>query len=204
MTRAEQKVNSINKEIEKLTKSLERYKSILEKKIAKCEKLGCNWSEEEFYNKRDANELTQETFNAWFAKSIEEDHVKDTQRKLENAFNRLEKANGEYEKEFEAKQIDLAIANKEADWEALAQKRKEEYEKWLREFKADCLKDGIIIDEASSNWITGTTKGGKSFAMYINNGWTERSNHSYTLVVNGCTLFTSGLFSTGYKYLMNR
>lgn len=203
MTRAEQKVNSINKEIEKLEKSLERYTKSLNNKTEKCIKLDCNWTREEMFKKRESGEMTQKQWEAWFDRSVTESYVEDTQESLEKAFRRLEKANGECEKEYEAKQIDLAIANKEANWEALAQKKKEEYEKWLAEFKAECLKDGIIINEASSNWISGTTKGGKKFAMYINNGWTERSNHSYTLVINGVTYFTSGLFSTGYKYLMN-
>lgn len=204
MIRAEQKVNSINKEIEKLEKSLERYSGLLNKKIAKCEKLDCNWTREEMFQKRDANEMSQEQWSAWFDKSLEEGHVEDTQRRLENAFRRLEKANKEFEKVAVQIELDEMISEKELQWMKSRELKEEEYYKWLSEFKKDCLKDGIIIDEANANFITGNTKSGKRFVMYINNGWTERSLHSYTLSIEGVTYFTSGLFETGYKYLMAR
>ena len=204
MTRAEQKVNSINKEIEKLTKSLERYAGILNKKIAKCEKLDCNWTREEMFVKRENNEMSQEQWEAWFDKSLAEGNVEDTQERLDNAFRRLERANKEFEKVAEQIELDEMINDKELQWMKARELKEEEYYKWLAQFKADCLKDGIIIDEASSNWISGNTKSGKRFTMYINNGWTERSWHSYTLRINGTTYFTSGLFETGYRYLMNK
>lgn len=202
MTMSEKKVESIKKEIEKLTKSLERYTNLLSKKSIKCEKLNCDWSDEEMRIHRDSD-MTQEQWEAWFDRCITKSDVRDTQERLENAFKRLEKANEAFEKVAERIAEDNAIANKEKDWEALAQKRKEEYEKWLAQFKAECLEDGIIIKEAHNNWISGTTPNGKHFAIYINEGWTVRSLHSYTLRIDGMVLFTSGLFATGYKYLKN-
>lgn len=204
MTMAEKKMNSIQKEIEKLEKSLARYQGLLEKKIAKCEKLGCNWSDEEFFVKRDANEVTQEIWNAWFDKSIEESHVEDTQRRLENAAKRFEKAVAEYEKVAEKAEEDEKIKAKELQWLENRQKSEEEYYEWLNQFKKECAEDGILIKEACKSYIRGYTTSGKNFSMYINDGWTKRSLYSYTLRVNGVVLFTSGLFSTGYKYLMNR
>lgn len=204
MTMAEKKMNSIQKEIEKLEKSLERYQGLLEKKTAKCEKLGCNWSDEEFFVKRDANEVTQEQWSAWFDKSLAENNVEDTQRRLENAAKRFEKAVAEYEKVAERVAEDEAINTKELQWLENRQKSEKEYYEWLNQFRKECAKDGILIDEASKNWVTGYTKAGKKFIMYINDGWTKRSLYSYTLKVNGTVLFTSGLFSTGYKYLMSR
>lgn len=204
MTMAENKMNSIQKEIEKLEKSLARYQGLLEKKVAKCEKLECNWSDEEYFAKRDANEVTQEQWSAWFDKSLAEGNVEDTQRRLENAGKRFEKAVAEYEKVAEKTAEDEEISAKELQWLEAAHKSEEEYYKWLAQFKKECAEDGIIIEEASNNWISGRTATGKKFSMYINEGWTRRSLYSYTLRVNGTVLFTSGLFSTGYKYLKNR
>jgi hypothetical protein len=204
MTRAEQKVNSINKEIEKLTKSLERYAGLLSKKVAKCEKLDCNWTREEMFVKRENNEMSDEQWSAWFDKGLAEGNVEDTQHRLDNAFKRLERANAELEKVAEQIELDQMISDKELQWMQARELKEDAYYEWLRQFKADCLKDGIIIDEASSNWIAGNTKSGKRFTMYINNGWTERSWHSYTLRIDGTTYFTSGLFETGYRYLMNK
>lgn len=204
MTMAEKKMNSIQKEIEKLEKSLERYQGLLEKKIAKCEKLNCNWTREQMFEKRNNNEMSQEQWSAYFDKSLAEGNVEDTQHRLDNAAKRFEKAVAEYEKVAEKAEEDERIDAKELEWLENRQKSEEEYYRWLEQFRKECAEDGIIIDEASNNWISGNTKSGKRFVMYINNGWTKRSITSYTLRVNGTVLFTSGLFSTGYKYLMNR
>ena len=203
MTMAEKKMNSIQKEIEKLEKSLDRYKGLLEKKIAKCEKFNCNWTREQMFEKRENGEMSQEQWEAYFDKSLAKSNVEDTQHRLENAGKRFEKAVAEYEKVAEKTAEDEEINSKELQWLEARQKNEEEYYKWLNQFKKDCAKDGIIIEEASNNWISGYTKSGKKFSMYINNGWTKRSIYSYTLRVNGTVLFTSGLFSTGYRYLKN-
>lgn len=200
MTMAEKKVESIKKEIEKLTKSVERTTNSYNKKTEKCIKLGCDWTDEEMRLHRDID-MTDKQWSAWFDRAVTESDMKDYQERLEHAFKRLEKAEGEFEKVAERIAEDEAIANKENNWLELIAKREEEYQKWLAQFKAECLEDGIVIDEASSNWITGITPKGKRFSMYINSGWTERSFHSYTLRINGTTYFTSGLFATGYKYL---
>lgn len=204
MTMAEKKMNSIQKEIEKLEKSLSRYKGILEKKIAKCEQLDCNWTDEEFFAKRDANEVTQEQWSAWFDKSLAEGNVEDTQRRLENAGKRFERAVVEYEKVAEKAAEDEEISAKELKWLEASQKNEEEYYKWLEQFRRECAEDGILIDKATNAYIYGNTTSGKQFSLYINDGYTIRSLHSYTLRVNGVVLFTSGLFSTAYKYLMSR
>ena len=127
MTMAEKKMNSIQKEIEKLEKSLARYQGLLEKKVAKCEKLDCNWSDEEYFAKRDANEVTQEQWSSWFDKSLAEGNVEDTQRRLENAGKRFEKAVAEYEKVAEKTAEDEEISAKELQWLEAAQKSEEEY-----------------------------------------------------------------------------
>ena len=207
MTMKEKAVQSIQKEIEKLTASLNRYNGLLEKKIAKCEKLGCNWNKEEFYIKRENGELTQETFNAWFEKSIEEDHVADTEKRLANAIKRFEKANGEWEKEVEQNEAERAFAERangiELDWLSKKEAAEEEYKKWLEQFKAECLKDGIVIDKASRNYINGETKSGRRFVLDRNKGFTERSFYCYTLTIAGTVYFTSGTFQTCYRYILH-
>ena len=203
MTMAEKKAMSIEKEIEKLTKSLERYQGIYEKKNELCVKLECDWSNEEMRAHRGVD-MTDKQWGAWFDRCVAEGNVQDTQKRLDNAFGRLEKANIQLEKVQERIEEDEMISSKELSWLEARQMKEEEYYKWLAEFKADCLKDGIIIENAYADYITGTTRGGKRFSMYINGGWTERSFHSYTLRVDGSVYFTSGLFSTGYKYLMTR
>lgn len=202
MTMAEKKVESIKKEIEKLEKSLERYTGIYNKKAEKCEKLGCKWTDEEMRAHRDVD-MTDVQWGAWFEMSVAEMNTKDTQERLEHSFNRLERAEAELDK-VQAK-IDEAneITAKELSWLNSMEKKEEEYYAWLSQFRAECLKDGITLDDISNWHITGTTHGGKHFSMYLNDGFTERSLHSYTLRVNGCVFFTSGLFSTGYRYLMN-
>lgn len=204
MTMAEKKMNSVQKEIEKLEKSLARYQGLLEKKVTKCEKLNCNWNNEEWLAKRDANEVSQEQWSAWFDKRLAEGNVEDTQHRLENAAKRFERAVAEYEKVAEKAAEDEEISAKELEWLEAFQKNEEEYYKWLEQFKRECAEDGILIDKATNTYICGNTTSGKRFSLYINDGYTIRSLHSYTLRVNGVVFFTSGLFSTAYKYLMSR
>ena len=203
MTMIEKKCESIKKEIEKLTKSLDRYTGILEKKNAKCAALDCEWTREEFYAHRDTD-MSNAQYAAWFEKEIAEDNVADTKHRLENACKRLEKAEIERAAAAERTAEQEAITAKEIAWLEAAQASEEKYLKWLEEFKADCAKDGVLIEEAEHNYVRGLTKTGKRFILYINNGWTERSFHSYTLRINGNTVFTSGLFSTCYGYIVNR
>ena len=201
MTMAEKKMNSIQKEIEKLEKSLARYKGLLEKKVAKCEKLNCNWTREEMFDKREKGEMSQEQWSAYFDRIIEESHVEDTEDRLNNAGKRFSKAVEEYEKVATKEAEDEEINAKELQWLENSQKHEDEYYVWLNQFRKECAKDGILIDKATNAYLYGHTASGKEFSMYINDGFTLRSLHSYTLRVNGVVLFTSGLFSTGYKYL---
>ncbi len=201
MIMAEKKVESIKKEIERLTKSLERNSNLMNKRIDKCKQLDCNWTREEMFIHRDTS--TDNQMNAWFDKFHYEREVEDIQKRLENAFKRLEKATGELERVEEKIAQDKMILEKENSWSELTRIAHEEYEKWLKQFKAECLRDGIEIEKADAHYISGKTSKGNKFAMYINEGWAERSSHSYTLRINGVVYFTSGLFNTGYRYLMN-
>ena len=204
MTMTEKKMISIQKEIEKLTKSLNRYQNILDKKVAKCEKLGCNWNGDEWFQNRDT--CTPDQSVAHFEMTVAQSNVDDTNRRLENANKRLEKITGKFEVESkksaeDQKELDRA-KEIESSWLSSHKKSAEEleveYQAWLKKFKAECLKDGVVIENATNNFINGYTKSGKKFVMYINNGMTERSWHCYTLNIDGQTVFTSGDFSTGY------
>lgn len=209
MTRLEKSVESNRKEIEAAEKSLSRYKGLLEKKIAKCEKLNCNWTREEMFVKRDANEMTDEQFQAYFNKAIEEDHVQEKESQLQLLARKQQRLTGELGVETEGKEKQAAVTAKisslETEWSKLTQEeKKKRYETWLKKFKADCLEDGIIVDQVDQNFMNGSlVKSNKRFVLYINNGWTDRSDHCYTLRIDGHTYFTSGSFQTCYRYLMN-
>lgn len=207
MTMIEKKMVNIQKQIEKLTKSLNRYQGILDKKVAKCENLGCNWNTDEWFEHRD--NCTPEQSAAYLEMIVAKSNVDDTKHRIEIQYKNLNKITGQFEEESNKiveEQKELNRANEmESHWLSIRKKSVEEleaeYQEWLKQFKAECLKDGVVIEKADNTFINGTTKSGKHFAMYINNGTTERSLHCYTLNIEGHTVFTSGDFSTGYAII---
>ena len=203
----ERKLNSIEKEIAKLTKSAERYANILAKKDAECKKLGCDWTREEMHEHEERGDMSNKQWSAYFGRVVARGNVEDVQRRLENAFKRVEKARSAFEAVAEkvAEKTEKAerLTERENAWLQSTEKREKEYQAWLEWFKAECLKDGITIKNADAHFIAGNTPKGNSFAMCINSGASIRSRHCYQLSINGVTYFTSGLFSTGYAYLMN-
>lgn len=211
-TMIEKQINKAQKDIEKYTKAVERYTRLLEKKTAKCIKLNCNWTEEEWHQHREANDYSNEQYGAIFDRWIEADHVEEAKKHLAYAEKHLAKLTGKVEAKAEEKAEADRISDMENTWwnamkeelKKTPEQRKAEYEAWLKKFKAECLKDGIIIDKADGNWFSGTTPNNKHFIMYANSGYTERSLHCYTLRIEGNTIFTSGDFSTGYTYIKNR
>jgi len=202
MTMAEKKVAATLKEIDKLKKSKDTHEKRLEKKIAKCEKLGCNWSDEEWYEIRDTIPMGEKV-SAWLDKVGEIREIEDLTKRIERAEKRLEKETGNADSEKIARAESERIEKIESKMIATLtdEERKENYEKWLKEFKAECLKDGVVIDKADYFRVSGTTKSGKSFVLDLNSGYTERSNHCYSLWINGETVFTSGTFETGYRII---
>lgn len=208
----EKKAESIRKELEKLNARLARQQAKLSKKSAAAEKVGATCTREEWYaGMREA--YTAEQKNAWFELDCAFDDVAETERQIANAETRLAKVTCKVEAQQEANANEAAeiervnkIETRFLTFEQMVANRtraKEEYEEWLSEFKAECMKDGIKIEEATANYFSGWTKGGKRFRMEGNNGWTERSFHCYTLRIAGETIFTSGEFLTGYRYLKN-
>ena len=199
MTMLEKMIAKAEKDIEKARKGVERTSKWGEKKADKCKKLDCLWTQSEMFEHRDNGTMTDEQWQAYFDYVCNKRDIEDYERQLEKAYKRLDiilNVADDKAKEQEADNHISGMANRYETYSA------EAYEKWLAEFKAECAKDGITIEDANRNFIHGLTKAGKSFAMYINNGFTDRSWHAYTLTINGDTIFTSGLFGTGYRYLM--
>ena len=207
----ERQVESVRKEIEKLNARKAREIAQLAKKTAAAEKIGANCTKEEWFaGMREA--FTDEQRGAWFNMECAKDLVAETERGIANAEKRLAKLTGKFEAQQEATaartQEETRIGKIEIRFltaeqvEANRKQKEAEYQKWLAEFKAECAKDGIKIEAACANWFEGWTKGGKWFQMAINNGYTIRSRHCYSLQIAGDTVFTSGEFMTAYRYLM--
>ena len=212
-TMIEKKAASVQKELEKLTARLAREKARAEKKAAAAEKLGAICTDEEWFGgKRDT--FTNEQAWAWIDWTGAKRDIQDTERQIENAQKRLDKLTGKVEEQQEERAKEEAIIARcnsienrmltQEEREAKAARKEAEYQKWLAEFKAECLKDGIIIDNACATWFDGTAANGKRFFIDRNNGWTERSWHCYSLTIDGVTIFTSGEFTTAYRYLMQK
>lgn len=205
----EKKAESIRKEIAKLEARLEKHEAKLAKVTAKAEKMDALEFKEIWNETNPENPMMRKSehipyVSAYMDYFSEKREVEDIKSRLENANKRLEKLMPKVD-EVEAEAKDTArIAGIEAGWLhniKTAEEKKAEYEAWLAQFKAECLKDGIIIEEATGSWVSGITASGKRFCMYINSGFTERSMHCYTLRIDGETIFTSGDFTTGYRII---
>lgn len=212
MTMNEKRVESIRKEIAKLEERLEKHIARLEKKTAVATKLDAL----EYKDEWDIGEeirpgvtvRTKENakkFGAWFDMRGEQHEVEDLKRRLENANNRLEKAMPKAEADGEKREQDERANEMESKFYRAAnstkskEEREAEYLAWLEWFKAECLKDGVIVEHADGWSVGGLTASGKTFWIYGNSGTTLRSWHCYTLRVDGETIFTSGEFSTCYN-----
>ena len=212
-TMMERKAESVRKELEKLNARLERQQKKLVKETANAEKLNAICTREEWFGGM-REKFTNEQAWAWIEWTSAQEDIQETKGHIENAQKRLDKLTGKVEEQREAREKEEAVVARcesierrmltQAEQEANAAQRKAEYERWLAEFKAECLKDGIIIDNACGTWFDGTAANGKRFYLDRNNGWTERSRHCYTLTIGGVAIFTSGEFNTAYRYLMQK
>lgn len=212
MTMIERQVESIRKDIAKLEERLEKHLARLEKKTAAAAKLDAL----EYKDEWDIGEeirpgvtvRTKENakkFGAWFDMRGEQHEVEDLKRRLENANKRLAKAMPKAEAEVEKREQDERANEMETKFYNAAnskkskEEREAEYLAWLEWFKAECLKDGVIVERADGWSVVGLTASGKNFWIYGNNGFSTRSFHCYTLNIDGETIFTSGEFSTCYN-----
>lgn len=199
MKMVEIKYQSHVTELNKLNARLERAEKKLEKKQAAAEKQGvADWTNEDRLAWLKTVEVTdmgwivnkadQKKNGAWFDLYSAIDEVEEIKGRIERAEARFEKAEAEleeYHKELE---------------EVKSLKEKEEL--WKLEFEQEqkaWAKDGIKLERRYS----GETPNGKRFAIYGNNGFTNRSLHCYTLYIDGETIFTSGEFWRAYGVIKN-
>lgn len=201
-TMNEKKLESIRKELEKLRKSLDRQSGILAKKTAKCVKLGCDWTDEEWREHRDNGTMTDKQDEAWFERVCTESQVEDLNRRIANATKRFEKMAGIVEQDTaKAEEAGKVVAIDEAWVQAQAGKAEELYRAWKAMVERFFEENGITAGEITGSFISGKTATGKTFIVYINSGMTDRSNHCYTLRVDGYTVFTSGTLGTCFAYI---
>ena len=206
-TMIEKRLASLKKEAEKLQTQLQKRTALLEKKLAKAEKLGIkDWTSEDFrYHTLTLKDTTDKQYELYFSLSITKNDVKETEERIELNRKALENIIPQVENIKKEQDEDERIANMETKFFQMTAeekaKREAEYKAWLKWFKAECLKDGVIIEEVTGWGISGKTKSGKSFSLYGNNGFTKRSFHCYTFYLDGQMIFTSGEFGTAYKDL---
>lgn len=206
-TMIEKRLESLTKEAEKLQTQLQKRTALLEKKLAKAEKLGMkNWTVDDYrYHALKVKDITDKQYELWFSLRATENDVKETEDKIERNRKALENIIPQVYDIKKEQDEDERIASMETKFFQMTAeekaKREAEYKAWLKWFKAECLKDGVIIEEVTGWGIIGKSKSGKSFSLYGNNGFTKRSFHCYTFYLDGQMIFTSGEFGTAYKDL---
>lgn len=199
MKMVEIKLRSITAEYEKLIARKERIEKALAKAEAKCEKLGCKWTDEErreFLRNCEHNEagwMTNkkeiEMNGAWFNWTGYEFDLKRVNESIEHIAKRLNEAQ-ERAEDYHREVAKIADAKtREARWQ-------EEFEAEQK----DWAKDGITLEAR----YYGKTPKGERFCIYQNDGYTDRSLHCYTLQIGGQTIFTSGEFWRCYLVIKNR
>lgn len=198
MNRIEITYRSNANELVKLNERLEKAEKVLAKKQIIAEKLGVADMDGEQHREWLATVPIQDGWiinkedikknGAWFDLYRAEDRVAEIQKSIayaEKKFAEAEKKLDEYHAELE-KIEDL--------------KMKEEM--WKLEFEAEqkeWAKDGITLN--GRYW--GLTPNDKTFYIHRNHGFTERSLHCFTLIVDGKTIFTSGEFWRAYGVIKN-
>lgn len=197
MRQIEISFTSITNELIKLNARLEKKLADLEKKTAKAEKLGvANMTVEEhrewlrnvpteegwIVNKEDINKN-----GAWFDLQRVKDDIDEIRFKIERTEKKLEELAGKVEE---------VKAQEEAEEEL--KRKAEAYKKEFEEEVKEWAKDGITL----LGRYYGNTPKGKRFYIHGNWGWTDRSRHCVTLIIDGDCIFTSGEFWRAYAYIM--
>lgn len=216
MTRAEIALNKCNAELDKLNTQLAKAEATYEKKLAIAKKYGVDtWDNEvhakwletvETVNGWIVNKEDIKINTAWFDVGSAENRINELNYSIEKALKRLEKAQNEYDVEC-GKQAEIDLNNTRADMAdryLTVTLSEDEIRAMQEQMKAEWLKDGIVITEFSGSGLEGITPKGVNFYFYINNGFTNRSWHCYTLVIDGITLFTSGTMASCYSTIKNR
>lgn len=216
MTRAEIALNKCNAELDKLNTQLAKAEATYEKKLDIAKKYGVDtWDNEahakwletvETVNGWIVNKEDIKINTAWFDVGSAEDRIHELNYSIEKALKRLEKAQNEYDVEC-GKQAEIDLNNTRADMAdryLTVTLSEDEIRAMQEQMKAEWLKDGIVITKFYGSGLEGITPQGKNFYFYINNGFTNRSWHCYTLCIDGVTLFTSGTIQSCYRTIKNR
>lgn len=215
MTRAEITLNKCNTELDKLNTQLAKAEATYEKKIAIAQKYGVDtWDKETHYNWLQSvpnnggwlvNKEDIKINTAWFDLFSAENRVTELRDSIEKALKRLDKAQREYDIECgKQAEAEMDSARSEiADKYLTVSLTQEEIEAMQEQMKAEWLKDGIVITKFCGSGLEGITPQGKNFYFYINNGFTDRSWHCYTLCIGGMTYFTSGTIQSCYRTIKN-
>lgn len=198
MKRVEITYRSHLNELNKLNAKLERAEKTYQKKLAAAEKLGvANWSKDE----RIAWLETVPKENGWL---INKSDIKkngawfdlySAKRDLEDLKLQIGRAEKRFEKAAEAVIAYQEELKKITDLKEMERLMREEFEQEQKEW----AKDGITLETR----YTGKTPKGKGFGIWSNNGFTERSWHCYSLVIDGEMIFTSGEFWRAYGVIKN-
>lgn len=186
-------------ELNKLNARLERAEKSYQKKLANAEKYGVadmtNEEHLEWLRTVPTTEMGMIINNADVKKNGAWYDLYRAERELEEAKEAIEKSEKRFEKAYTALQEYQEEIAKIADLQEKEKLMKLEFEQEQKEW----MKDGITLDGR----YYGKTPKGKSFSIDINNGWTQRSFHCYTLYINGNCIFTSGEFWRAYGIVKN-
>lgn len=198
MKRVEITYRSNMNELNKLNARLERAEKAFQKKLAVAEKYGvAEWTGAQrrewlatvptengwIQNKEDIKKN-----GAWIDLAGAKDDLQTAKEAIERAEARFDKA----EQELKAYHEEL---DRLTDLQAKEELMKKEFEEEQKEWK----KDGITLN--GRYW--GETPKGKRFNITGNNGWTRRSLHCFTLMIDGNCIFTSGEFWRAYGVIKN-
>lgn len=200
MKRVEIAYRSYQKELEKLNARLERQTAQYEKKLAVAKSFNVDqWTSEDrhawaatvettpsgfFVNKADEKKNA-----AWWDLVCAESEIKDTTRSIERAEKRLHAAELKVQEYYRTVEETATLQEKEKF-------RRVTFEQEQKEW----AKDGITLEGR----YYGTTPQGKTFAIFGNEGWTDRSLHCFMLKVDGNVIFTSGEFWRAYAEVKRR
>lgn len=187
------KVQSITEKLDKLNANLMKANEAVKKAEIKLEKTGRLEEVKTVIENRTFSDwwetAEQKIANIAFDYSCKIERVNELRKDIEKAYSKLTTAIGEEE----------AQASKNREIEKEIEYCKSRQMRTFADEQREWLKDNIVLESR----YCGTTPKGKAFAIYENNGITERSNHCYTLRIAGATVFTSGEFWKAYKIIKN-
>lgn len=212
MTRTEITLNSYQRDIDKLKSQLERAYAKKEKKLAIAKKYGVDtmtidqhnaWLETvDKVNNFIVNKQDIKVNRAWWDLFSVEDEIGDILSRLDKKQAMYDKYANILNKEIEQRNNEQIIDDRaELATDYILHRYSDEEIKAMQEqMIAEWLKDGIQITEFYGGGFGGYTPEGRKFSIGANSGMTSRSDHCFTLYIQGLgTIFTSGTISSVYR-----